>query len=79
MPSFGHGRIYGADTATIVLNAVEIQNLSNFVVKHNNCQTFGNWPIRFSVNSTSNGIGDSINVKCMTCGEIAHISDMDSW
>lgn len=79
MPGCGHGRIYGAETASVQLNEVEVEALANFAKAHATCPKNGGWPQRFSVKSTATGIGPSIEVTCASCSKTENISDIGSW
>lgn len=79
MPGSGHGRVYGAETASVQLNEVEIEALAQFAKAHADCPKEGGWPHRFSVKSTATGIGPAIEVKCTGCSKTENISDVCSW
>ena len=69
-----------SNTTSIVLNAVEIEDLNSFMIEHfSSCQKENKGPVRFSINSTPTGIADNIKVTCNTCGESKDISDYASW
>ncbi len=75
----GQGRIYGAETASVTLNAVEINALADFAKAHEQCTKTGGYPQRFSLTSTANGIAASLEVVCLGCQARESISDVDSW
>lgn len=78
MPSAGHGRIYGAEKKSIILNATEVASLARFNEAHAGCRADGGWPKLFTIEASAMGFGDSITVTCPVCQQSENITDMDS-
>lgn len=81
MPTAGHGRVAGATPSVIEINTKEIALLGEFVRDHEQLHpaNSSDWPHRFKLAATPNGVASSVVVTCQACHATADISDVTSW
>ena len=72
--------IYENDAeVTFTINKVENRRIAEFCAKHKEHSHSGSAGEYVRVFFTPTGLGDIVEVQCLTCGAVENVTDFDSW